>query len=94
MSTKEIQNIRKQIQDGVEKQIKIVEDIQDGTMHKDLIPSFSCWLQYEGILLNLHTQEYVLKSIQDTDKITTLAYRVALISLGASLISIVSGLLY
>jgi len=71
-------------------QNRIIEDIEDGTMPIPNMATFSSWLAYEGILVTLKTQKSVLESIRDTDRITTLAYRVALISLGASLISIVS----
>ena len=75
-------------------QKKVMDDMKDeDTIKKEERSKFLAWQTYESTIINLETQRYILESIQDTDKITTLAYRVALISLGASLISILSSLI-
>ena len=93
MSDDRIKKIQKAIKKTEELQKIVPKEIIDGTVHKEIVSSLSVYLQYEGIRVNLETQKDILLSIKETDKITTLAYRVALISLGASLISIISVLI-
>lgn len=50
------------------------------------------FMHYENIITNLQTQHYILTTLKSTDKLTMLAYRVAWISLGAGLISIVGNI--
>lgn len=47
------------------------------------------FMHYESIITNLKAQKRMVFVLNSTDRLTMIAYRVALISLGASLISIV-----
>ena len=93
MSNNKIKNIQDTIKQARERQITIVKDIEEGIMPEKHISSFTVWAEYESIIVNLQTQQSVMESIKDTDRITMLAYRVALISLGASGISILASLI-
>ena len=91
---KKIIDIEKTIKNAELKQIKVVEDMASETIiKKEDTAKFLAWQTYESIIINLETQKSILEALQDSDSITILAYRVALISFGAGLISIISTLI-
>ena len=79
-NTKKIESINYAIKKSKINQEKVVEDMISGKIKKEDNSKFLAWQSYGVMITNLKTQKYVLESIRDTDKITILAYRVALIN--------------
>lgn len=88
----EIQELNKSIE-RITKALKVSEDLyNDATEPLKKQHYKTQYFQFSAVIIQLSSQKKVIRVIQKAEKITNLAYIVALVSLGASLISLVASL--